>query len=394
MPDIVAEAAAFYNETGRDPEFDLSLPLVWAYVLGPLKRDQIRPVKARLRQHGFSNLQAGPQAGTWTRFLLWFSETRVHTADSYAERIRELAELAGQHGLELTDWSVENLPEADTAGDEQPADPLAPRLVESFVFPFQADVARFRLELEGIPTRLASEMMAGWCWDYSNVVGGVKLLVRAKDVPRAVEILDYEAEMAAAAQPFEAGQTAAPGGGFPPPRLPRRWACPRCAARVPNDFCVCWACGTTADGQTDPKFRAVDAPAVESDRLGAPAFWAALISIVYLLFVLKWPAALLLFLPMAAYELLSYVLPEPAAERRKRPATFVPLDPRLRRACMLAVFADGVWPIPFSLWLLGKVGWRRDAQRRRQNRFFVLALTIDLVCLVLMGAVFLSIFLR
>jgi hypothetical protein len=430
MPDIVAEAAAFFNETGRDPEFDLSLPLVWGYVLGPLRQEQIEPVTALLGEQGFMNVEPALQEGSHELFEVFFSEVRVHTLDSYADRIRGLAELAEQHGLEVVDWSIEALPEdwqveapparagvhrpariphatgspfplwathrrpGAAPADEQPADPLAPRMAESFALPFEADVVRFRLELEGIPSRLADEAMAGWFWQYSNAVGGVKLLVRAEDLPRALEIMDSEAEAAAAALPFEGGQTAAPGGGFPPPRVPRRWACPRCAARVPSDFCVCWACGTTADGQTDSKFGAVDAPAVEIDRDRASALWAAVISVVYLLFVLRWPAALLLFLPMGAYEMLSYLLPERATERRKRRATFVPLAPRLRRACILAVFADGLWPIPFSLWLLGKVGRRSDAQRRRHNTFFVLALTMDLMCVGLVAVFFLIFFLR
>lgn len=40
--------------------------------------------------------------------------------------------------------------------------------------------------------------------------------------------------------------------------LVTNWTCPTCAAEVPVDFGVCWSCGTSRDGRTDPAFRPVE----------------------------------------------------------------------------------------------------------------------------------------
>ena len=40
--------------------------------------------------------------------------------------------------------------------------------------------------------------------------------------------------------------------------LVTNWTCPTCAAEVPADFGVCWSCGTSRDGGTDPAFRRVE----------------------------------------------------------------------------------------------------------------------------------------
>ncbi len=44
------------------------------------------------------------------------------------------------------------------------------------------------------------------------------------------------------------------------------WTCPKCQSKVDPSFEVCWNCGTTADGVTDPSFvRADDAGPIEAD---------------------------------------------------------------------------------------------------------------------------------
>ncbi|MGD0898976.1 MAG: DUF2007 domain-containing protein, partial [Thermoguttaceae bacterium] len=299
-PDIVEEAVAFFNETAEDEQFDLSLPAVCGYVLAPLEFDQIEPLTTLLLEQGFADVEAVPREEDRDLFELQFSEERVHTVDSYADRVEGLADFARQHGLEIIDWSVEALPEDDVQEDERPAEPPATFLPAFFTFPYQADIVRFRLELEGIPTRLADEMLVGWFWKYSNAVGGVKIIVKDEDLPRALEILRDE-QAASAARAAE-----------PPSRGPQRWACPHCGARVPNDFCVCWACGTAADGQTDPAFEVADAPAADSDPdrpvpIRLPLFtliWPVLPLV--LMVVLACPAILLLSLPLFAYQILLY----------------------------------------------------------------------------------------
>ena len=36
------------------------------------------------------------------------------------------------------------------------------------------------------------------------------------------------------------------------------WHCPKCHESVPGDFTVCWNCGTTKAGESDPDFHAVE----------------------------------------------------------------------------------------------------------------------------------------
>jgi len=44
------------------------------------------------------------------------------------------------------------------------------------------------------------------------------------------------------------------------------WTCPKCQSKVDPSFEVCWNCGTTAEGVTDPSFvRADDAGPIEAD---------------------------------------------------------------------------------------------------------------------------------
>jgi hypothetical protein len=44
------------------------------------------------------------------------------------------------------------------------------------------------------------------------------------------------------------------------------WTCPKCASKVDPSFEVCWNCGTSPEGVTDPTFvRADDAGPIEAD---------------------------------------------------------------------------------------------------------------------------------
>jgi hypothetical protein len=48
------------------------------------------------------------------------------------------------------------------------------------------------------------------------------------------------------------------------------WVCSKCEERVPENFDVCWSCGTTVDGKEDPAFLA-DSDTDEADSNNAPA---------------------------------------------------------------------------------------------------------------------------
>jgi hypothetical protein len=88
--------------------------------------------------------------------------------------------------------------------------------------------------MEDIPACLHNATLVLWCWDYSNATGGVAVLVRRSDAPRAWFIL--------ASQPT------------PSQWKPSPWPCPKCQAEIDGMWRVCWSCGTAQDGTEDPHF--------------------------------------------------------------------------------------------------------------------------------------------
>ncbi len=240
------------------------------------------------------------------------------------------------------------------------------RAVASFVFPFEADVARFHLQREDIPAWVVDDAFAGWFWNYSNAVGGVKVLVREEDVPRAREILD-------AARARSAGDSAAapsPGG---------KWPCERCGARVPDDFEVCWSCGASAQGEPDPDFQRADAPIVEyeADALERPSL---------LLF------AGLVCPPLLLYETAARNHPERPLRRAKQRNLFAPVDPVLLRACRASVVAIASPLFVYSLYLLCVVNWGKRLQLRRSRILGRTALAINVFVVVYYLAFLLTFF--
>ena len=61
--------------------------------------------------------------------------------------------------------------------------------VETFTSPWEAQLARARLEAEGIESLVADEHVVRLDWAISNAVGGVKLKVREEDAERAAAAL-------------------------------------------------------------------------------------------------------------------------------------------------------------------------------------------------------------
>jgi len=57
------------------------------------------------------------------------------------------------------------------------------------LYPYEADLAKARLEAEGIPAFAADEYIVRFDWFYSNAVGGIRLQVAEPDAELAMEIL-------------------------------------------------------------------------------------------------------------------------------------------------------------------------------------------------------------
>jgi len=69
--------------------------------------------------------------------------------------------------------------------------------IASYSFPYEAQIARARLDAEGIPAFVADEQTINMQWLYSNAMGGVRLQVPEQFAAQAIEILaqDHSAEL-------------------------------------------------------------------------------------------------------------------------------------------------------------------------------------------------------
>lgn len=66
--------------------------------------------------------------------------------------------------------------------------------IASFDHPIEANLAKTRLEAEGIECVLTNEHIAGMNWVWAPTIGGVGLQVRESDARRALEILEGESD--------------------------------------------------------------------------------------------------------------------------------------------------------------------------------------------------------
>lgn len=64
--------------------------------------------------------------------------------------------------------------------------------VASFTFPIEAQMARAKLESEGIPAFVADEHTINMQWLYSNALGGVRIQVPDSYAESAVEVLSAD----------------------------------------------------------------------------------------------------------------------------------------------------------------------------------------------------------
>jgi hypothetical protein len=92
-------------------------------------------------------------------------------------------------------------------------------IVAAFSHPHEAHLACSALQAAGLDAAVADAHIVAANWLVSNAVGGVKVVVRAEDVPAAREVLDASA----IAEPDDEGSAAAddPRGDA---------SCPRCGS--------------------------------------------------------------------------------------------------------------------------------------------------------------------
>lgn len=161
----------------------------------------------------------------------------------------------------------------------------------TFSDPAEAEVARARLEGEGIAAVLSGEIGSTTFAGLTGITGNVQLRVPVADLERAVQLLqNSSAAVGTRVRPF--------------------WRCPECQAEVDAEIEVCPTCGAlapeappeeaTLSGEADEgeeEVREQWSPSV-ADRLAQRAFRAAVIGLfvlpplghlysVYLLFRLR-----------------------------------------------------------------------------------------------------------
>ena len=64
--------------------------------------------------------------------------------------------------------------------------------IARYSFPYEAHIAKAKLESEGIVAFVADEHTINANWIYSDALGGVRLQVPAQNVERAVEMLEFD----------------------------------------------------------------------------------------------------------------------------------------------------------------------------------------------------------
>jgi hypothetical protein len=137
--------------------------------------------------------------------------------------------------------------------------------VARFDTPFEARIAKNRLEAEGIPAFLGDEESVGNLWHLGMALGGVKLLVSDDHIQKAMDLLTAlpEDEMAEADHVSDKGETDAEA-------IQEAWTCPECGNRVTADQGFCTYCSSSGDDPdeatlTSPENASGDAAVPEDD---------------------------------------------------------------------------------------------------------------------------------
>lgn len=131
-----------------------------------------------------------------------------------------------------------------------------------FATPFEARVAKNRLEAEGIPAFLGDEESVGNLWHLGMALGGVKLLVPDDHIQKAMELLTTlpEEEMSEADGDSDKAEADSEA-------IQEAWICPQCGNRVTADQGFCISCGSAGD---EPDEATLNTPKNNSGDSAAP----------------------------------------------------------------------------------------------------------------------------
>jgi len=245
------------------------------------------------------------------------------------------------------------------------------KTVASFATRLEADLLKGRLDAIGIRAFLLDENTVGWFWHYANLLGGIKVAVADADLQRAQDLLREIENRKTAAEASRAEDRAASA-----------WTCPVCGAEVDGNQEICWACGTTADGEETPDFETATAPIIEMDiDPPLPIWWGFSFVICPLLFPFVLLAKLVFALPWPSSRVEEI---PPGVEKDRQPGIDDAI-PILRRACLAAVLALISLPVVlnvYSMWLIVKHRLLRAEVRQRAGWLVYTTLVINAVVLL------------
>jgi Putative prokaryotic signal transducing protein len=223
--------------------------------------------------------------------------------------------------------------------------------VAGFSQPVDAEIARGRLESEGIPAVVMGGLSTSTLFGTSNIAGRVDLRVPGEHVARAVQIL---------AECGDAGHlTDENAGPF--------WICPLCGEPVGADLSVCPSCETHR-GQTPLVRPEDDDEAEEGIQLPPPSLTRVTAQPT------EWGLATS---AEAASEASSGI--EPETDIELPPLTTMVGDAMARRAFYAALFgpaAAGLLSL-YSMWLLLKLTFYHGELSARGMRHLYLALLLN-----------------
>ncbi len=98
------EAERFFQSLAD--EFNTAAPLRWSFMLDRLSEDQVGPLMQEVGRLGFTEIEPLADEEREGQYTLYFAEVRVHSARSFARRVKAVVRLANREGLVMSDFSA------------------------------------------------------------------------------------------------------------------------------------------------------------------------------------------------------------------------------------------------------------------------------------------------
>jgi hypothetical protein len=106
-PSQRALAISFFQRHEADDDIDTSKALTYGFSFVGVMQNRLAPTMTYLHKEGFSDIILLRVQNDKGLFDIVYSENRVHTAESYGDRVQQLATYAQQQGFRfIEDWTI------------------------------------------------------------------------------------------------------------------------------------------------------------------------------------------------------------------------------------------------------------------------------------------------